>query len=222
MRLCIRRDICFASWQNQIPRGMNETADAEFFCQFILHLIYDFLLLYVCIVYLCISFCWGFPLKGKEAKKDFVKASAVSQRFPRSHWNHRSLFPCLIETTETASAVALRLRNPNISNDYLGEYEAIFKTILAPRGKVWRKTARVENIVTLSLKCCDFSKILQYFCIWRLKGTIHCCCFFSRRKLKGAVLAAVSSPKWTMFDTEPIRWDQKMAKVLQVYCKNNF
>ena len=29
--------------------------------------------------------------------------------------------------------------------------------------------------------------------------------FNARRKLKGAVLAAVSSPKWTMFDTEPIR-----------------
>ncbi len=31
-------------------------------------------------------------------------------------------------------------------------------------------------------------------------------CKMFRRKLKGAVLAAVSSPKWTMFDTEPIRW----------------
>ena len=29
--------------------------------------------------------------------------------------------------------------------------------------------------------------------------------FNGRRKLKGAVLAAVSSPKWTMFDTEPMR-----------------
>jgi hypothetical protein len=25
---------------------------------------------------------------------------------------------------------------------------------------------------------------------------------------QGAVLAAVSSPKWTMFDREPARWDQ--------------
>jgi len=31
--------------------------------------------------------------------------------------------------------------------------------------------------------------------------------FNARRKLKGAVLAAVSSPKWTMFDTEPISCD---------------
>ena len=29
--------------------------------------------------------------------------------------------------------------------------------------------------------------------------------FNARRKLKGAVLAAVSSPKWTMFDSQPIR-----------------
>ena len=29
--------------------------------------------------------------------------------------------------------------------------------------------------------------------------------FNGRRKLKGAVLAAVSSPKWTMFDHEPMR-----------------
>ena len=29
--------------------------------------------------------------------------------------------------------------------------------------------------------------------------------FNARRKLKGAVLAAVSSPKWTMFDSEPLR-----------------
>lgn len=29
--------------------------------------------------------------------------------------------------------------------------------------------------------------------------------FNARRKLKGAVLAAVSSPKWTMFDNEPLR-----------------
>ena len=29
--------------------------------------------------------------------------------------------------------------------------------------------------------------------------------FNARRKLKGAVLAAVSSPKWTMFDHEPVR-----------------
>ena len=29
--------------------------------------------------------------------------------------------------------------------------------------------------------------------------------FNARRKIKGAVLAAVSSPKWTMFDTEPLR-----------------
>ena len=30
--------------------------------------------------------------------------------------------------------------------------------------------------------------------------------FNARRKLKGAVLAAVSSPKWTMFDSEPLRY----------------
>ena len=30
--------------------------------------------------------------------------------------------------------------------------------------------------------------------------------FNARRKLKGAVLAAVSSPKWTMFDSEPMRY----------------
>ena len=29
--------------------------------------------------------------------------------------------------------------------------------------------------------------------------------FNARRKLKGAVLASVSSPKWTMFDNEPLR-----------------
>ena len=29
--------------------------------------------------------------------------------------------------------------------------------------------------------------------------------FNARRKLKGAVLAAVSSPKWTMFDNEALR-----------------
>jgi len=31
--------------------------------------------------------------------------------------------------------------------------------------------------------------------------------FNARRKLKGAVLAAVSSPKWTLFDTEPVNCD---------------
>ena len=31
--------------------------------------------------------------------------------------------------------------------------------------------------------------------------------FNARRKLKGAVLAAVSSPKWTMFDSEPLRYE---------------
>ena len=35
--------------------------------------------------------------------------------------------------------------------------------------------------------------------------------FNARRKLKGAVLAAVSSPKWTMFDSEPLRYEILIA-----------
>ena len=36
--------------------------------------------------------------------------------------------------------------------------------------------------------------------------------FNARRKLKGAVLAAVSSPKWTMFDSEPLRYEILIAE----------
>ena len=46
--------------------------------------------------------------------------------------------------------------------------------------------------------------------------------FNARRKLKGAVLAAVSSPKWTMFDSQPIRsvhtsydWSSRQYSTLQ-------
>ena len=38
--------------------------------------------------------------------------------------------------------------------------------------------------------------------------------FNGRRKLKGAVLAAVSSPKWTMFDHEPMRLEHNTELLL--------
>jgi hypothetical protein len=62
-----------------------------------------------------------------------------------------------METAETYSAVSLRLQNPNLANDYLeylGEYKAICKTVLAresggPWGLFDEKTP--QNLVTLSL-----------------------------------------------------------------------
>jgi hypothetical protein len=91
----------------------------------------------------------------------------------RSHWNPGNRFRGLIETAETDPVVSLRPWNLNFANDYLeylGEYEAICKTVLArgsgPKGEMFYEK-------TEGLKSRDIVPLITFLQIslWYVLGT---------------------------------------------------
>jgi hypothetical protein len=88
-----------------------------------------------------LKFFKGFRSLIETAKAASTVSLKPPKPLPRSHWNRGIRFRGLSETAKAASAISLIPLKPKISNNYLkflGDFEAICKTTLAPESGPYR------------------------------------------------------------------------------------